>query len=149
MIDSSNSVVATIATGGGPDNMIFDPLNKDVYMTNSMSDTVSIIQGTSLVTDLTVGGTPDYLALNTANHEIYVSDWSFRQVLAVSGTSNSLVSNIGVGSEVTVAAYNPTNHEIYALNGGSDNVSIITAKNTVSTTIARRCVSKLCTLRLV
>ncbi len=116
--------------------MIFDPLNKDVYVTNSMSDTVSIIQGTSLVTDLTVGGTPDYLALNTANHEIYVSDWSFRQVLAVSGTSNSLVSNIGVGSEVTVAAYNPTNHEIYALNGGSDNVSIITAKNTVSTTIA-------------
>ncbi len=43
----ANNVISTVYVGDGPSALAFNPSNNNIYMTNPVSDDVSVIQTTS------------------------------------------------------------------------------------------------------
>jgi YVTN family beta-propeller protein len=66
-ISSSNSVVATITVGSYPQQISFDKKNKEMYVANFGSDTVSVIDSSNtVVASISVGSAPESVIFDSA-----------------------------------------------------------------------------------
>ena len=93
------SGTVTIPVGSDPGALAVDTMNGDIYVTNSLSNNVSVISGSTdtLVGTIEVGSAPSALAVDTANGDVYVANTDSNNVSVVSGASNALVATIPVG----------------------------------------------------
>ncbi|MCI4367940.1 MAG: YncE family protein [Thermoplasmata archaeon] len=119
------SSALTLAVGTAPDGVAFDPLNGMVYVANSGSDNVSVIDGTTVVASISVGARPEGVAVDPANGYIYVTDYAAANVSVIDGATNTVVDTIPVGYSPTSIAYDGWNGGLYVVNLGSANVSVI------------------------
>ncbi|MDN5847507.1 MAG: hypothetical protein L0H53_14680, partial [Candidatus Nitrosocosmicus sp.] len=73
---ADEGVIDTIGIGSNPFGVAYNSDNNDIYVTNSGSDTVSVIDGdTNKVTDTIGGGIiPTGIAYNSDNNDIYVTN---------------------------------------------------------------------------
>lgn len=119
-------------------NGLFDPANGEVYVDNSLSSNISVLDGQtdSLLTTIAVGDQPQDPALDPSNGEIYVPDYLSESVSVISTTSNTVLTTLSVGSGPQGATYDPANGDVYVNDAGSSQVSVIsTSSNTVIDTI--------------
>src|SRR6267143_1580906 len=134
-----------------PFGIAFDLANKNVYVANYESNTVSVIDGRSnrITHTIPVGVNPNQVAHDPANQEIYVSDSGSTTVSAISSTDNKVVATIATDPVTPSSgeygpfwlAFNPTNNEMYVTNynfpSPSDTVVAINGTtNTVAATIS-------------
>ena len=69
-------------------------------MTNSGSDTVSVIDGnTSRRQDVTVDSDPNDVSVNPNTNMIYVANRDSNTISVIDGNTNSVVKNITVGQD--------------------------------------------------
>lgn len=142
-----NTIVATIPVGSDPYDVVVAPNGQSVYVANSLSNTVSVIDaGTNTVIfTIPVGKSPDGLAITPDGSELYVANWNDgkRGTISVVSTSNDVVTatltDLGQGLEAP--AVSPDGKSVYVpvVNPNSTNnsgrVTIIdTATNQVSST---------------
>lgn len=80
---TNDSVVARIA-GSGPFNPFYSPNNGLVYVTNALSNSVQILNGTKMVGSVPVGNFPWGLAYDSANSHIYVTNRDSATVSVIS-----------------------------------------------------------------
>jgi YVTN family beta-propeller protein len=121
-----------IAVGQLPNNVDINPNTKLMYVTNQLSDTVSVIDtNTNIVTDnITVGSRPFGVAVNPMTSLVYVTN-SLSNSVSVIDTKTNNIRNITVELGPLGVAVNPSTNMIYVANADSNTVSVIDGENNI------------------
>ncbi len=132
------AILQTIPVPAGPDAIVFDPVNCDMYVANGdngLGTTVSVIYACTVVIGayLTLSGFSDPVAeaFDSANEQVYVVNEKGDTVTVLRGSS-SIVTNLGnisgLGSSPQGIAYDSANGDLYVTNSASNNVSVISGR---------------------
>ena len=108
------------------------------YITNTDSNTVSIIDTTTntVTATVNVGSYPFGVAVNPVGTKIYVPNEGSNDVSIIDTATNTVTATVKVGFGPHGAAVNPEGTKVYVTNYGDNNVSVIdTATNTVTATV--------------
>jgi YVTN family beta-propeller protein len=129
----------TIAVGQTPAGIIFNTWNKEIYVTNFGSSTVSVLSGSSdsVIKTILVGYRPLGISFNPFNGNVYVANSGSNDVDVIDGLTNKIVDRILVGTSPIGIVYDPVGNDLYVMNSVSNDSSIIDASTkTVTDTIA-------------
>ena len=152
VLDSTNTVIATVPVGTAPTGVAANPNGKWVYVANNGSNNVSVIDTATnkVVSTITVGTSPTAVAVNPSGTRTYVTNTgniltggtvSVIDTTTINGiATNKVIATIKVGTSPTAVALNPTGTRAYVTNAGNiltgGTVSVIdTATNKVVSTI--------------
>ena len=129
--------VPGIAVGTYPYYIAYDASNRYLYVTNYVSNSVTVINGTTnnvVVSAIAVGSFPIGIAYDPSNGYLYVVNSVSNSVTVINGATNTVVvPSIGVGISPYGIAYDSSNGCLYVTNQNSNNV---TAINGTSNTVA-------------
>ena len=134
-----NGNIAKTCTNLNPSALTIDSSNGYVYVDNSMSNNVSVIDGSTnkVVASIPVGIEPSGVVFDSLNGNIYVTNFGTYNVSVIDGSTNTVISTISVGVDPDAIAFDSLNGYIYVSNYCSDSVSAINGStNNVVTTIS-------------
>jgi YVTN family beta-propeller protein len=119
-----------VQVGNDPQHLAINPTTNKIYVANTGSDSVSVIDGkTKNVTNVieVKGKQPSGIAINPTTNKIYVANTGSDSVSVIKDDSGNLdnITNLKVGKKPNAIAINPTTNKIYVANTGSDSVSVI------------------------
>ncbi len=122
---STTEIIETFGVCCSPTSLAYDSVNGYIYVTESATNTVSVIDPVngSSVGSVTVGSDPHYILDN--GPYLYVANYNNNSVSVIDGQTNKVVQTIVVGSEPDSIAYNSFNGCYYVANYGSADVSEI------------------------
>jgi YVTN family beta-propeller protein len=136
------TVISTIKIGDGVYGQIaiaVNPSTNRIYVANSGSDNLLVINGTTnaVVATVSVSGNPVAVAVNSNTNRIYVAMANASNVVSViDGDSNTLVTTLNVGNGPVAVAVNPNTNRIYIANRTGRNISVIDgATNSIVATV--------------
>ncbi|MDN5845210.1 MAG: YncE family protein [Candidatus Nitrosocosmicus sp.] len=122
----AEEVIDTILVGSEPESIAYNPDNKNIYVTNSGDDTVSIIDNSNTVIDtIAVERAPRGIAYNSNNNEMYVTNSGDDTVSVIRSSDNMVIYTITEVDEPYGIAYNPANQDMYVANNNAGTVSVI------------------------
>ncbi len=152
--------ITRIPVGSGPAGLAVNPATNRIYVSNQMTNNVSVIDGatnTEIDTDgdpgngitrIPVGSGPVGVAVNPTTNRIYVNNfsWGSGSVSVIDGATNTEIdtdadpgngiTRIPVGDRPHLVAVNTITNRVYVANWGTNDVSVIDgASNTVVATI--------------
>jgi YVTN family beta-propeller protein len=133
-----NPSIMNIKVGGSPDGVIVDTNNGNVYFTDSATNNVTIVSGStnSVVGSLQIQTRSGGGAFDPVNREIYIANDGSNAVSVINDTSNAVVATVTVGVAPVRAAYDSANQNIYVSDFFQASVSVIDSRNnTVVSTI--------------
>jgi len=80
----------TIAVGGGPCALVYNPTNNKVYCANDYSDNVTVIDGATngVITTIGAGDYPCALVYNPTNNKVYCRTEERSLVKEINSPSN-------------------------------------------------------------
>ena len=120
---STNEVAWTIPLapygcpyGCGADVQTYDPANGDIYVTNIVTNNVTVIHGTTVVATIPVGAGPNGAAYDSANGEVFVSNEgsSIRSNLTViNGTTDRVAGQVYPVNTGPGVAFDDSNGYVY------------------------------------
>jgi YVTN family beta-propeller protein len=135
------TLVTTLEVGLQPIAATYDSTNNEVYVANSNSSNVSIIDAAmnSVLGAIPVGDGPLAIAFDSGQNELFVANDLSNNTTIVSTASNEVVGSVTVGDQPDGAAYNPSLGIVAVADEGSGHsgqVSIILdSNNTVVATV--------------
>ena len=110
---------ATCAAGDGPQYPAYDPANRETYVPNYYSGTVTVLSATcTVVTSIPLpsGAEPVQAAFDPGDNDIFVTDYALSQVYEISGTKVVLtITSDSVGGELAGPwgiAYDPNYYSL-------------------------------------
>jgi len=108
------ATAARVRVGNSPDFLAVNSVTNQVYVANSSSGTVSVIDGaTNTVTaTIPVGGLPQGIGVNSATNTIYVAIFAglSSTVAVIDGATNTVTTDISVPGATYIAVNSKTNH---------------------------------------
>jgi len=131
---ATHLVTATIPTGMYPLGVATFPSAHRAYVTNSNSDTVSVIDtfSSSVLTVIAVPTVPPAplsipadITINVSGTRLYIALGGTNQVAEIDTTTNSVIRRFNVGMAPTGVAVNRAGDTLYVSNQNADNVSVI------------------------
>lgn len=129
-IDTSVLGSSQIAAGERPSAVAVDLLRQRVFVANSGSDDVSVVDGQSqaLIETVVVGDLPVAVAVDEARGIAWVANADSDDVTAiVQGPSGFTTETIAVGGRPVAIAANPATGAVFVVANESDSVTRITA----------------------
>lgn len=132
------TVAASVPVGMYPQKIVVSPTGTRAYVTNWLSQTVSVIDTTTknLIATVAVGYEPRALAINPAGTRVYVANEGTNSVSVVDTNTNTVVKTVVTGNAPTGIVVNSNGTRVYVTNENSHTVSVIdTATNAVLNTI--------------
>ncbi|MFA5247573.1 MAG: YncE family protein, partial [Candidatus Micrarchaeia archaeon] len=132
------TVIATISVGTRPYAIAVMPNGKYVYVTNSNSNTVSVIDPitNAVVKSISVGVSPYGVAVSPSGAYAYVSNLQSKSVSVIDTSSNEVVSTINTVDQPYGIAFSPSGALVYVANNAGKVVTVIdTSSNAVASTI--------------
>lgn len=139
---NTNTPVATIPIGNIPEAVAVNTVLRKVYITNKLSNSISVISNCSYSVETTVNGVgngPVGIAVSPDGQRIYVSEYNSNLVRVYNANTHALITTIIVGSNPTVTAplgmiVSPDNSRLYVTIFDEAKIAVInTATNTVLT----------------
>lgn len=125
----SDQVVAVIGTGRRPMGIVTSPRGGMVYVANSDSNSISIIDAShNRVIDtiaLSFGISPRELAVSPDGRKLYVSNFHSNNVSIFDIAGRNLTGRVTVGSNPMGIATNERGDRVYVVNSTSNNFSVI------------------------
>jgi YVTN family beta-propeller protein len=127
------NAVTNTNVGSNPWGVVVDPSADSVYVTNSGSGTVTVLNGETYakIATITVGNTPEDIVLDQANSMAYVTNAGSNTVSIINTVTNAAVKSssppvpIPVGPDPVDVALLPSTSLAYVTNSGTDTVSVI------------------------
>ena len=146
VIDGSTNraVDNTISVGKKPYAITYNPSNSEMYVANTFSNTISVIDthnnNHNLISNIPVGNFPGNstsgLAYDSDNGKIYVTILHSGEVSVIDSSTNKVEINIKGLKNPAGVAYNTDNRKIYVTNLEANSVSVINPlKNGIIATI--------------
>jgi YVTN family beta-propeller protein len=122
---------ANIAVGSVPQGLAFDGGTREFFVSNTGSDTVSIIsdKGDKIVGKVRVGSYPNGVAYDASLNEVFVANQQSNNVSVISDTNDTVVATVGVGSNPFGLAYDSGVGEVFVVDNGAGCVSVLSATN--------------------
>ena len=86
----ANNVISTVDVGDRPSALAFNPSNNNIYVANTNSNNVSVIESSTntVISTVDVGDGPSALAFNPSNNNIYVANAYSNNVSVIETTSS-------------------------------------------------------------
>ncbi len=139
---SSNTVVATVRVGAGPEGVAVTPDGMRLYVANDGGAVwVLDTSNNSVVAKVTVGGDPYGVAITPDGTRVYVTQDNGAAVSAIDTSSNTVIAKIIMPAVPSGVAITPDGRHAYVASGatgtsGAGSVSVIdTSSNTVVATV--------------
>ncbi|VVC06248.1 Virginiamycin B lyase [uncultured archaeon] len=132
----ADSLITLSPTDSGPTNIAHT--SNVVYVTNLLSNTVSVINATTgnVVTTITVGIEPYGIVYDNDNGKIYVANFGSDNISVIDPSSNTVIQTISGVSNPSELMYDSTNQDLYVTSMTSNKVFVIDSlSNNVITTI--------------
>jgi YVTN family beta-propeller protein len=106
-------------TGVAPYAIAYDSANNYIYVANSNSSNVSVINGAtnSVIARISVWSGEDGMAYDSVNNYIYIANGGSNNVSVINGVTNTVIANIFVGALPEGVAYDPSNNYVYVGHG--------------------------------
>lgn len=139
-ITNPTIISGNISVGTQPVGIVYNPNNNFIYVANSGSNNISVIDSStdSLYSTISVGTTPVEMAINSLNNAIYVVNQGSNNVYIIDCNTNSVI-----GSPISIAlggngiAYCTSNNKMYICNVPSGNIQVLDcSSNTIINTIS-------------
>src|SRR5947208_2986242 len=91
-------VVATVPVGSVPEGVAYDSARGEVFVTNLVDGTVSVISDSTnaVVATVPVGSGPIGVAYDSARGEVFVASVGFNTVSVISDSTNTIVALVSV-----------------------------------------------------
>jgi YVTN family beta-propeller protein len=124
---SSDRVIASIPTQTKPQFAAYDPLDNDLYVSNYISGSITVISMVSLtaIANITVGSGPVQDFYDPVTHLIYVLNWIGGTVSVINGTTQSVSATISGFASPDCITYDLANGYLYIPDEYSNRVSIL------------------------
>ena len=128
----TSSYVTSLHVGTNPGWATYDTGNGYLYVLNSGSENVTVVDGTKVIRSIVVGTNPVSSVYDRADGDVYVVNYGSDNVTVINGTN--VVDSVYVGNEPMSLAYDSSNECVYVVDsGGSSSVSIINGSTVVRT----------------
>jgi YVTN family beta-propeller protein len=122
---SAETAVATVPVGSNPRSIAVNPITNVIYVANSQSNNVTIIDGkTDQAATVAVGSVPSFVAVNPVTNKIYVANSGDNTVTVLDGATNNTIT-VSAGTSPSAVAVNSITNRIYVINKDSSNVTVI------------------------
>src|SRR5208283_606641 len=135
---TTNTVTATVNIENYPSGIVVNPTGTRAYVTNMISNNVSVIDTTTntVTATVTVGSGADGIAVNPDGTRAYVTNEYNNNVSVIDTATNNVTATVNVGFQPIGVAVTPNGKKVYVVNSGSNSVSIIdAATNKVTATV--------------
>ena len=110
-----------------PRGIAYDPSNGYIYVTDSFSGTVSVIDGTTVIANITVGWNPKGVAYDPSNGYIYVTNF-------YSGTVSIISTSVSTSSTSISSVTTSTTSTSTSVSTSSTSISSVTTSTTSTST---------------
>ena len=128
------TVTATIPVGQAPIGAAVNPLTNKIYIANSGSNNVTVIDGfTNNTTTIAAGASPSAIAVNPATNRIYVANKG-ASVTVIDGAAGTTTTVGTCGGSGPTLAVNPVSNQIFV--GCNNGVTVINGANNQTTSIS-------------
>ncbi len=137
-VSGTPNAIADIHIGGSPDGVIADTITGNVYVTDIVTNNVTIISGTTntVVGSVKVQTDSGGGAFDSINRDVYVTNSGSNTVSVINDSSNTVVATVIVGLNPGRAVFDSINQNIYVSDFAQASVSVIDGRtNTVINTI--------------
>jgi len=116
----------TVPVGSDPFGVAYDNASGNVFVTNSGSNNVSVLNGylSYPIWNTPVGSAPTGIAYDPVNHYVYVANNGSANV-SVIGANLTVIDTIAVGTNPIGVAVDPVTGNVFVANYGSNNVTVI------------------------
>ncbi len=127
VINLSHQVINEIAVGVRPLAIAFNPVNENLYVSNVVDDTVSVIDThtETLSTTLSVGEHPMGIGINPVNGDTFICNSGEQSVSVFNHENTPVTTIIKVGRKPTTILYHPVNNQMYLVATNSDRIIVI------------------------
>jgi uncharacterized protein (TIGR02145 family) len=129
--DPCNELTGSAQTGGGSRGVTLDISGATAYVTNSGSNTVSVIDVATLTTKATINVEeyPLMIDMNPGGTRVYVTNFRSHSVSVIDPASNTVIKSINVGYNPYGIKVSPDGKQVYVAHYNSEyeNVSVIDA----------------------
>jgi YVTN family beta-propeller protein len=129
---ATHKIVATVRVGVSPAQMAVSPDRRSVYVANTGSDTVSVLDTTNNTIARTIalsrGSGPIGVALGANGRYLYTADGGSNRVSVLDTRAGRVVGSVRVGTQPLSVAAAPDGKTVYSANSGSGDVSVIDAR---------------------
>jgi YVTN family beta-propeller protein len=133
---AAQTATAAVGAGTSPFSVAVNPVTNKIYVANSGSDNVTVIDGATNATITVAAGTnPVSVAVNPVTNKIYVANEGSGNVTVIDGATNA-TTTVAAGTNPVSVAVNPVTNKIYVANQGSANVTVIDGATNTTTTVA-------------
>lgn len=124
--------------GLDPEGGAFDPRTGDVYIADTASNVVSVLDGSSdiLVGTIHVGERPSSVTADTSGERLFVTNTGSNNVSAINASLGVVTYSIPVQSQPIDAAYDSIDDRLFVTDSASNNVSAISLANGLQSEIA-------------
>jgi YVTN family beta-propeller protein len=128
----THKIVATVRVGVSPAQMAVSPDRKSVYVANTGSDTVSVLNTVDNSVARTIAlprrSRPTDAALSPSGRYLYTADGGANRVSVLDTRFRRVVTSVRVGTQPLGVAVAPDGKTVYSANSGSGDVSVIDAR---------------------
>jgi len=128
-----NTQIGQYPDGNNAQGGAYDPYNQELYITNSFSDNVTVINAFSniSVANISVGSEPLGITYVPYNHDMYVNNHNSNNISIISSVNNTVVANISLPGNPEFSVYDPQNETLYVsgYNFGTGAIWIINVTN--------------------
>jgi YVTN family beta-propeller protein len=124
---ATNSVVATVPVGVSPQGVVANPAGTAVYVANTESNDVTVINtATRATTTIPAGNGPVGIAVHPNGRRIYVANAD--HVLVIDRATNTIIDKIVSGTRPIALAVHPDGSVVYVANVMDGTVAVVDAK---------------------
>jgi YVTN family beta-propeller protein len=116
---------------GRPTGIAYNANTNLIYITNSDSDSVSVIDAGNFhkKKSIRVGKNPDAIAVDPSINYIYVANLDSDSISIIDGTQNKEIRSIKVGPLPSTLAVNTLTHKVYVIDEDNTNLYVIDGPN--------------------
>jgi YVTN family beta-propeller protein len=126
------TVLPAVEVGEGPWGVAYDPVHDYVYVANSLSDSVTVIEAGTRTEVTTLGDafySPFHLAANSVTGKIYVANFAAASVTVVEGDTVSRVVSLYDSGEPYGLAVDQVRNLVYVATVGPHRIVVIGPAN--------------------
>jgi YVTN family beta-propeller protein len=134
VIDRATPTPTNVLTGSSPSGIVYDYEDQQVFVANSGSDNVSIMntQTNAVVDSLPVGKSPNAVAVDSLEETVFVGNTLSNSVTVINGISDAIMTTIPLGFEPWGIAADTATGNVYVSSDCSDQLAVINgATNTL------------------
>jgi YVTN family beta-propeller protein len=121
--------VKTIAVGKSPTGIASSPTRNEIYVVNTDSNSVSIIDAerNTVVANIGLDRAPYFIDVSADGNRAYVANSASNNVSVIDLTGRKVVATIGVGIAPGMARVTPDGKTVVVSNRGQDSISLLDA----------------------